>query len=243
MPNGGLVHISAFLEAVSNNSLIPVPPGDYVKVTIEDTGHGIPKSIQHNIFDPYFTTKKTGTGLGLTMSYSIITKHRGFITFSSVEGKGTTFYLYLPVTEAVKAASKPDLHENNAISSGKVLILDDEKNIHALLHRVFSRIGIQMESCYDGKDVLQKLRIAAQEVPFDLIFMDLTIPGGMGGRDAVKLVRNAYQDSVKIIVMSGYSNDPIIANFHDYGFDDFLEKPFTIDTLQALLEKWITPQT
>jgi PAS domain S-box-containing protein len=243
MPNGGLVHISAFLETVTMHSLIPVAPGPYVKVTIEDTGHGIPKSIQHNIFDPYFTTKKTGTGLGLTMSYSIITKHRGFITFSSVEGQGTTFYLYLPVTEKTKAESHPDSLEKNEVSSGKVLILDDEKNIHTLLRRVFTRFGIQMESCYDGTEVLQKLRIAAQEDPFDLIFMDLTIPGGMGGREAVKIVRNAYQDGVKIIVMSGYSNDPIIANFQDYGFDDYLEKPFTINQLQALLEKWITKLT
>ena len=241
MAQGGIIHISASLEHVTINSLIPVLPGPYVLVTIKDSGPGIPKHLQSRIFDPYFTTKKAGTGLGLTMSYSIIKKHHGFITFSSKEGQGTTFYLYLPVatSEKVKEVTTPVFADHLGLSTGKVLILDDEKNIHTLLRRVFHRLGIEMESCYDGVEVLQKFKIAEQEgKPFDLIFMDLTIPGGMGGREAVQIIRNAYPD-MKIIVSSGYSNDPVIANYLDYGFDDYLEKPFTINQLQALLQKWI----
>jgi len=238
MPDGGIIDISVFREEIEGNSVIPLVPGQYVKLIIADNGVGIPKSKQHKIFEPYFTTKSAGTGLGLTTSYSILKKHRGYITFSSKEDEGTKFYIYLPI-------SHKNLHVNHkqtkniSIFNGRVFVLDDDENIHKFLRRAFSQLGLDMVSCYNGDDILEDFQAAEKSgKKLDLVFMDLTIPGGMGGKDAVKILRKKFPD-LKIIVFSGYSNDPVIADFKDYGFDDYLEKPFSIEQLKAILSKWI----
>jgi PAS domain S-box-containing protein len=238
MPDGGIIDISVICEKIESNSTIPLIPGRYVKLIIIDKGVGIPKSKQHKIFEPYFTTKSAGTGLGLTTSYSILKKHRGYITFSSKEGEGTTFYIYLPI-------SQKNLNVNHkqtkkiSIFDGRIFVLDDDENIHKFLRRAFTQLGLDMVSCYNGDDILEDFQAAEKSgKKFDLVFMDLTIPGGMGGKDAVKILRKKFPD-LKIIVFSGYSNDPVIADYKDYGFDDYLEKPFSLEQLKAILIKWI----
>ncbi len=238
MPDGGIIDIDVSCEKIRSISTIPLVPGRYVKLIIADKGIGIPKDKQHKIFEPYFTTKPAGTGLGLTTSYSILKKHRGYITFSSKEGEGTIFYIYLPI-------SQKNLHKIHkqkkkiGFPHSDIFVLDDDKNIHKLLRRALSQFNLDMVSCYNGDDILEDFQVAEKSgKKIDLVFMDLTIPGGMGGKDAVKILRKEYP-YLKIIVFSGYSNDPVIANFKDYGFDGYLEKPFSIEQLKAILNKWI----
>ena len=238
MPDGGIVDISVFCENIESNSVIPLVPRRYVKLIIADKGVGIPKSKHHKIFDPYFTTKPAGTGLGLTTSYSILKKHRGYITFSSKEGGGTKFYIYLPISQK-KLQINHKQKKKISFSYSRVFVLDDDENIHKLLRRAFSQLGLDMVSCYNGDDILEDFQAAEQSgKKIDIVFMDLTIPGGMGGKEAVKILRKKFPD-LKIIVFSGYSNDPVFANFKDYGFDGYLEKPFSIEQLKAILSKWI----
>ncbi len=238
MPNGGIIDINVFCENIESNSIIPLVPGKYIKLIIADKGVGIPKAKQHKIFEPYFTTKTAGTGLGLSTSYSILKKHRGYITFASKEGEGTEFFIYLPISNK-KKQTVPKPKKQIKFSQSRVFVLDDDKDIHKLLHRAFSQFGLDMVSCYNGDDILQDFQVAEQSGrKIELVFMDLTIPGGLGGKEAVKILRKEYP-YLKIIVFSGYSNDPVIANFKDYGFDGYLEKPFSIEQLKAILYKWI----
>jgi len=238
MPDGGIIDISVSREEIEVNSAIPLVSGQYVKIIVADKGVGIPKSKQHKIFEPYFTTKSAGTGLGLTTSYSILKKHRGYITFSSKEGEGTKFYIYIPVSHG-NMQTTPKQKKKISIFKGRVFVLDDDENIHRFLRRAFSQLGLDMVSCYNGDDILEDFQTAEKSgKKFDLVFLDLTIPGGMGGKDAVKILRKKFPD-LKIIVFSGYSNDPVIADFNDYGFDDYLEKPFSIEQLKVILSKWI----
>ncbi|MHA1721382.1 MAG: PAS domain-containing hybrid sensor histidine kinase/response regulator [Promethearchaeota archaeon] len=238
MPDGGIIKINVFCEQIENNSIIPLKPGKFVKLEISDTGVGIPKSIQHKIFEPYFTTKSAGSGLGLTTSYSILKKHKGYITFSSKEGVGTTFLIYLPVSIKKKQV-KNEQRKQIKFSNKQIFVLDDDKNIHRLLKRVLNQMGLDIVSSYNGKDILVDFQKAEKQgKKINLVFLDLTIPGGIGGKEAVKILRKHYPE-LKIIVFSGYSNDQVIANFKDYGFDDYLEKPFSIKQLQEILQKWL----
>lgn len=237
MSKGGIINISVQTEIISPQSLIPLKKGEYIKIEIQDHGIGIPKEYHHKIFDPYFTTKPDGNGLGLTMSYSIIKKHAGHITFRSEENLGTTFDIYLPISN--KKEIIPITSNKSQKTKGRILVLDDDPKIHKFLNRVFLKFGYEMESCFDGSEIVgilnQNHSIGAD---FDLVFMDLTIPGGIGGKIAVKKVHEIYP-TLKVIVFSGYSTDPILAQHEDYGFCDYLVKPFTLQQLKQKCEKWI----
>lgn len=238
MPKGGIIAIDITQEQIFPNSPLPIQDGNYVKISIQDQGIGIPKALQHKIFDPYFTTKIGGNGLGLTMSYSIVKNHGGHIDFSSEVNKGTIFNVYLPVTSKKESLqeSKGNLTLNQ--NQGKILVLDDDPKIHSFLKRVFTKWGFHMTSCYDGSEVFALFEeFPLGESNFDLIFMDLTIPGGIGGKDTIqKVLKKCPLQNV--IVFSGYSEDPILANHKEYGFCDYLIKPFTINELKKLCEKW-----
>ncbi|UYP47340.1 Sensor histidine kinase RcsC [Candidatus Lokiarchaeum ossiferum] len=237
MPKGGTINITVKKEHISAKSLIPLKKGEYIKIQIQDHGIGIPKEYQHKIFNPYFTTKPEGNGLGLTMSYSIIKKHAGHITFRSEKNYGTIFDIYLPITKDKKIIStSPSISKK---INGRILVLDDDPKIHKFLQRVFSKFGYDMESCYDGAEIIGILnQNHAIGKEFDLVFMDLTIPGGIGGKIAVQQVHEIYPE-LKVIVFSGYSTDPILAQHKDYGFCDYLVKPFTLQQLKEKCEKWI----
>ena len=238
MPHGGIIDITVSNEEIKPDSIIPLKNGQYIKIQIADQGNGIPKENHHKIFDPYFTTKIGGNGLGLTMSYSIVKKHAGYITFRSEQDEGTTFDIYLPVSNKLI----PQQIQSKTIQTkhkGRILVLDDDTKIHTFLHRVFTKFGYDMESCYDGAEVLSILnKNQTTGTKFQLIFMDLTIPGGIGGKQAIKDVKDLYPDQ-KVVVFSGYSNDPILAQHQEFGFCDYLVKPFTIQQLKTICEKWI----
>lgn len=230
MPHGGVIRIACENVSLENNEALPLKAGRYIKIIINDEGMGIPKEHLGRIFDPYFTTKQKGSGLGLTISYSIIRRHDGHITIESELGVGTAFYIYLPATEK-QAAEQPHQEEKPRPGSGRILIMDDEEMVRDVAGAILRSLGYEVEFSRDGMEALNLYREAGKNGrPFNAVIMDLTIPGGMGGKEAVGKLRE-IDPTARVIVSSGYSNDPIMAEFRDYGFDGVAIKPYKVQAL------------
>jgi CheY-like chemotaxis protein len=202
-----------------------LPAGKYVKLSIQDHGIGIPKEYLSKIFDPYFSTKQKGSGLGLAASYSIIKKHNGAITVESILGDGTTFILYLPA--AGKEAEAPSTRTDGLVfGRGRVLVMDDEEIIRDAAGLILKTAGYEVEFAKDGNEAIAHYQSAAESGrPFDVVILDVTVPGGIGGKETIKRLLEDYP-SVRAIVSSGYSHDPIMANYKDYGFRGVIAKPY-----------------
>ncbi len=237
MPDGGTITISGEKITLTDNYPAPLNPGDYLKITIRDQGGGIPEAIREKIFDPFFTTKKLGNGLGLASSYTIIKNHGGYIQLSETSSQGSSFVIYLPASNR-----KPTLQEDSKIStfkgSGRILLLDDEELICETTSQILENLGYEVDTVNDGEAALSKYRHSLeQNRPYDLLIFDLTIPGGMGGIETMKKIRE-LNPQARVIVSSGYSNDPAMANFADYGFCDRIAKPYTISKLTEVLSRF-----
>lgn len=238
MPKGGTIIIRCENAVVADSLELPLRKGNYVKVGVQDHGVGIAQAHLSKIFDPYFTTKQKGSGLGLATSYSIIRQHGGNIFAESELGKGTTFTLYLPASISEKTTK--GINEMKLFTgTGKILLMDDEEDVRQTTGDVLKRLGYTVEFADDGAtaiELYQKMRQAG--TPFVAVIMDLTIPGGMGGKEALIKLREIDPD-IKAIVSSGYSNDPIMADYETYGFRGVVTKPFRIkdlaETLHAVL--------
>ncbi|HNT28981.1 MAG TPA: ATP-binding protein, partial [bacterium] len=239
MPSGGAVTVRVGQATVDRSAGVPCPPGDYVTVAVSDTGKGIaPEHLPH-IFDPYFTTKTSGTGLGLTVAHSIATRHDGCITVSSQSGHGSTFTLYLPVSpekrpSTTAAESKP--HSNG----GRILIMDDEEVIREMLASALRFLGYDPVTVATGDEAIVRHREEKQgRTPFTALILDLTIPGGKGGEETLRTIR-ATDPAVRAIAMSGYADSPILDRPLEYGFRAAIAKPFTVDDIGRTLEKVLT---
>ncbi len=236
MPDGGEIHLKAENIVISSRSPLPLKEGKYVKVSVIDHGIGIPKEYLPKIFDPYFSTKQKGSGLGLATTYSIIKKHDGHITVKSRLGKGTTFTFYLPAIEQSEKEVLPE-EESRQARTGKILVMDDEEMVLEIAGQVIEYLGYQVELVRDGEELISCYVDAMQNgQPFSAVIVDLTIPGGMGGKEAVEKLLEIDPD-VRAIVSSGYSNDPIMANYKEYGFTGVVSKPYHIKELKRVLEK------
>jgi PAS domain S-box-containing protein len=210
------------------------PAGKFVVIEFLDHGSGIPEDVLPRIFDPYYTTKSSGTGLGMTVTYSTVTRHGGDIQISSVVGKGTKVTIRIPATEE-NAASEPEALKVER-GSGRILVMDDERIILEITSEVLTELGYSVEVAVDGKEALEKYRESMSAGrKFDAVIMDLTIPGGMGGKEAIQRLLN-MDPGAKAIVSSGYSNDPVMANFLDYGFAGVVPKPYKISELSKSLK-------
>lgn len=236
MPEGGNVIARAENVTITRQNGLTALEGKYVRITIEDTGCGIPDGHLTKIFDPYFTTKPKGTGLGLATAYSIIKGHRGLITVESSSERGSKFHVYLLAAPGL--APMPKEVEHNAVSGrGRILLMDDEESIRDVAAELLSMLGYEVASARDGTETIAMYESALKSpAPFDAVIMDLTIPGGVGGREAVQRLRE-MNPQVKAIVSSGYSNDPVMAEYRKYGFDGVVAKPYNADELSEALQK------
>jgi PAS domain S-box-containing protein len=235
MRGGGTLRIAASNESIHAGAHSVLSEGEYVCITVTDSGAGIPPEHIGKIFDPYFTTKLQGHGLGLATVFSIIKRHQGHIEVSSVVGRGTTFTFWLPAAKSFQAQPTPLVPFAGAGAGGRVLFMDDEEPILKMAERLMKRMGLEFESVADGKQAIERYR-AAKEAgrPFDLVVMDLTIPGGMGGREAISVLRE-YDPNVKAIVSSGYSSDLAMSDFRKHGFKGMVAKPYDISELASVI--------
>jgi signal transduction histidine kinase/CheY-like chemotaxis protein len=229
MPEGGIIQIRAENVGVEE-SVLPLKKGNYVKISVEDEGIGIPEKHLHDIFDPYFTTKQKGSGLGLSASYSIIKNHDGHITVESELGAGTTVDIYLP-------ASEYEIEKEKAVltGEGRVLLMDDEELIREAAGEVLQHLGYTVVTAGDGDKAVEIYTEAlAKGEPFDVVILDLTIPGGMGGKKTLSRLKE-IDPHVKAVICTGYADDPVAVGFKDYGFCGAVTKPYTVEQLSTVL--------
>ncbi len=236
MPDGGILRLSAANVCLRPSSGLTLPPGNYIRVEVTDEGRGIPKENLPLIFDPYFTTKPRGTGLGLATVYSIISRHGGHIGVDSAERRGTTFTIHLPATAKADAGrAEPASGSRTVSGQGDILVMDDNEDILEIAGLLLEDLGYSVSFARDGGEAVAAYRQRFEDGhPFAAVILDLTIPGGMGGRETVEHLK-AIDPKVKAIVSSGYSSDPVMASFRDYGFCGVARKPYKIEELSLLL--------
>jgi len=240
MPEGGGVNVIA-RNVELNGTGLPLPSGKYVKFSVRDEGIGIPRKHLQKVFDPYFTTKHMGNGLGLASAYSVITKHEGFIDVESNLGIGSVFHIYLPIlgeenVETQFIRNPP----TKSTGSKRILIMDDEEIIRTIASRILEELGYEVDSAVNGEETMEKYIKAREEGnPFDVVIMDLSIPVGMGGKQAIKKLHE-IDPLAYAIVSSGYSNDPVMSDYKEYGFSGCVSKPYEIEELECVLEEVIS---
>ncbi|MBT4502198.1 MAG: response regulator [Gemmatimonadetes bacterium] len=236
MSEGGVLKISADNVEITEETPLPLEAGTYVKVLVTDQGTGMPESILGKVFDPYFTTKESGHGLGLSIAYFVLQGHSGHISVHSEIDVGTTFTFYLPAS-GKQAVTVVEQEKELSVGFERILLMDDEEIIHRTVSRTLKLLGYEVESVFDGNGALQAYNDALKSgTPFDLVIMDLTIPGGMGGEEAmVKLL--GIDPNARGLVSSGYADDPIMANFADYGFSGRVTKPIDIRELADMVRR------
>ncbi len=234
MPQGGKIKIT--VHKVPSDSEMPavLDKGDYVSISMRDNGLGIPEKYLDRIFDPYFTTKERGSGLGLATSHSIVRNHGGVIVVESQLGEGTTFTMYLPaIREKIRepAAVVPPVD----VPSARVLVMDDEEMIREVTRNLLRALGHECELAEEGKSAVAMFKAARNGGrPFDLVLLDLTIRDGMGGGETLQELL-AIDPEVKAIVSSGYSDDDILSDYQSQGFKMFLKKPYKLEDLQKAI--------
>ena len=239
MPGGGNILITAKNISVNENEHEhPIlSKGNYVKISFMDSGIGISKKILPRIFDPFFTTKQKGHGLGLSTCYSIINRHCGSLDVESVLDEGTTFHVFLPASVELSAPiSKPDVKH---IGEGKIVIMDDEDVILETTKDMLEKLGYSVECKCDGRETLDFF-IAEYNAkrPISALILDLTIPGGIGGKEVAWEIRK-LDSEIPIFISSGYADDPIMKTPVEYSFTASICKPFTKSELEEMLNKYL----
>ncbi len=234
MPNGGTLSVCGENISLASDNTLGLPQGDYVKISFTDQGCGIPSKNMKLIFDPYFTTNPlVGTGLGLSATHSIINKHGGHIAVESKVGQGTTITIYLPATDKTTQQldrlepAPQSLHRGN----GTILVMDDEEAIRNLACDTLQYLGYSVTTCTNGEEAVTLYRVADESgTPFDAAILDLSIPQGMSGKDAAEQILT-FDPNAKLIISSGYSQDPVVTGYRKYGFIAAVNKPYTIQEL------------
>ncbi|MHB9009020.1 MAG: hybrid sensor histidine kinase/response regulator [Limisphaerales bacterium] len=238
MPDGGVIQIQADNLVLGPESVMTLPAGEYVRVSVSDRGTGIPKELLAKIFDPYFSTKqrgeRKGMGLGLTICHSIVQKHGGTILVKAEPGVGSTFEVYLPASRHAVDLRRARARKA-APSPGRILVMDDEEGVRIVVGATLQRMGHQVELAEEGQSAVEVYRRAREMGhPFDAVILDLTVRGGMGGREALQALRH-LDPGVKAMVMSGYAHDPVVLEYQNHGFKGALAKPFDAEQLQECL--------
>ena len=236
MPRGGIMDVRARNVKLDDNEVSGLPQGDYIRVSIEDHGHGIAAADLPRIFDPYFTTRQGRLGLGLSIAYSIVHSHGGNITADSQPGKGSTFHIYLPA--ATGAETKQEPARKPTVHGVKMLIVDDEAVIRSAGGRLLNRLGYEsVEFASNGTEALSKYKEAMESgSPFEVVILDLSIPGSLSGKDVIKALLK-LDPKASIMVSSGYFDDPILSDLNRHGIKGVLAKPFKLEELKLMLQE------
>ncbi len=230
MPDGGKVDIS-----LSMCGKCPELKGlredcEYARITVKDRGVGIPQKLIQKIFDPYFTTKQKGSGLGLASAYSIIKNHNGRITVKSSPGEGSVFSVYLPVSREKNEKGKIEKPCIPGIK-GRVLVMDDEEIVRYVAVKMLEHLGYEVDDVEDGIKAIELYKKSMSDGrAYNCVIADLTVPGGMGGKEAIRTIME-FDPDVKAIISSGYSNDPVMSEYQKFGFLGVIRKPYTIEEL------------
>jgi PAS domain S-box-containing protein len=236
MPEGGVIEVTVENNSILSPSDLPLKPGNYVRVTVTDQGIGIPQDHLSKIFDPYFTTKQKGSGLGLATTYSIIKRHEGHISVSSALGQGACFTLYLPAS-STKETSRDETPNELICGKGRILIMDDEDEIQEVLGKMLEHLGFEVDFASEGEKALSDYTDAFQQgSPYVATILDLTIPGGMGGKETLRQIKALHPEAA-VIVSSGYSNDPVMGRFQEFGFSGVIAKPYNLLDLSKVLSQ------
>ncbi len=236
MPDGGLVHVGARNVDETESRSLPVRNGRYVCICVSDEGCGIPPENADRIFDPYFTTKENGSGLGLATSYAVVQKHEGYLNFHARDAGGTVFTLYLPAGEAIE---QPLEQEEPVLPkrSGRLLVMDDDELVLETVWAMLETLDHTAVFVPDGESAVQAYRTAMSAgTPFDAVILDLTIRGGHGGEEAMRQLLELDPKAVGI-VSSGYSASPVMAQARRYGFKDCIAKPYRPEDLRLVLDR------
>jgi len=229
----GKIHLELENVDIKPKNSFNLKAGNYVKIIITDNGVGIPPDVLPRIFDPFFTTKENKLGLGLSVGLSVAKNHGGTIDVETEVGKGSKFHIYLPANQNVD--------EEIAISETKrkfqrILVMDDDPIILSIIVKLLSKLGYQSDQAINGQEVLEKFKHAREvNKAFDLIILDLNIVNGMGGLETMEALKR-IDNHVKVIVSSGYSSDPILSNYEEYGFIGRIPKPYLINDLKEVIK-------
>ena len=248
MTSGGTIRIRAENVVHGGNGGVPLQAGNYVRIVVQDEGPGIPREDFQKIFDPYFSTKPGRSGLGLAINHSIIQKHDGHIAVESELGKGTTFSIYLPAArKGRKAQHRLDQEmgwdDASRVGKRRILIMDDEEAVRTLAADILGDVGHDTACAADGSEALEMYRRArADGRSYDLVIMDLTVVGGLGGKEALRELRQLDQ-KVPVLVSSGYSDDPIMGNFRKFGFQGVVAKPYRFNDLNHAVNETLSGKT
>lgn len=244
MPGGGILEVAAENVLVEDTYPFLISRGKYVKITMKDTGDGIPKEHLDKVFDPFFTTRPTASGLGLSAAYSVIEKHGGTISVESTVGNGATFTIHLPQMAKHTPARQVDetetstpLSDSSQAGANRILIMDDEEIIRKVADKALTRVGLVVDHACNAPEAVALFKQAhTSDRPYSLVILDLTIPGGMGGKEVIKALME-IDPGVKAIVCSGYATDPVMADFTHYGFIGAFIKPFRLDDLIQAVQR------
>ncbi|MGO9122972.1 MAG: PAS domain S-box protein [Desulfomonilaceae bacterium] len=234
MPEGGVIRVRLENVSVRERDGLSLKDGKYLKLSIKDQGVGIPAKILPKIFDPYFTTKQKGSGLGLATAYSIVKNHEGLITAESEPEVGTIFHIYLPASERAMIGDK-DTDRSVVAGEGKILLMDDEEMIRHMAGEMMSLLGYEVDVARDGEEAVELYRLAKDsDNPYAAVILDLTVPGAMGGRETIGRLME-IDPAVRAIVSSGYSDDPIMSDHKRHGFSGVVAKPYSAEELSRTL--------
>lgn len=235
MPGGGVIDVAIDNARVATPPVAgdrPLAPGRYVRLTFRDHGSGIAAEHRDRIFDPYFTTKEKGSGLGLATSYSIVRAHGGEIVVESPPDGGAKFTVYVPASSRPAVTDAPGVAPLVRTAGGRALLMDDDTMVAEVAQEMLESVGYEVEVTASGEQAIARFADAERAgTPFHLVILDLTVPGGLGGADTVAPIR-ALRPDVTIFVSSGYADDGVLGRFRDFGFDGVIPKPFTLTELR-----------
>ena len=233
-PVGGIIRISAENVPLWSSTALPLKQGRYVMLVIEEQGEGMSAKELRTLFDPFLDGGKKVGSLGLASAYTIVRKHEGIITADSAPGAGTVFRVYLPATEEKRAVpSRSSVMSRSR--RGRVLVMDDEEIVRAVVSRLLQQCGYDADLAREGSEMLRMYRDAKESGKiYDAVILDLIIQEGMGGKEALKHLL-AFDPDVRVIVSSGYAHNPVMTNFREYGLAGFLPKPYRLEELERVM--------